>query len=900
MTTPASSGATPPSGSLAQRLIRGPAGIIIVSSVMFTFISYWRTAAVVLCDLASTAYYIGGIVEQAIGPAAPWFILGVLLLAFAVGLVYIESCSMFVRGGVYRVVREALGSTAAKFAVSALIFDYILTGPISTVSAGQYVVGLLLDTLRTFNLDNTWIETNRDAIRRWGAVVIACSITWYFYRQNIRGIHESSDKALKIMILTAIMGVIMITWCGVTLATRSDPPVNPLPPMTPDLHAKYEIDPVTGETTDRPKIDPATGEQFDPLGFMKFVLPESWVENLRQPVHWLSLFGVVGILIAFGHSVLAMSGLETLAQVYREVESPKLPNFKKAAVIVFSFALVLTGTISFMAVLLIPDKERMPLYSENLIGGLAMNMVGPQAAKLLLNAFVTIVGFLLLSGACNTSIIGANGVLNRVAEDGILPDWLRQPHPRFGTTHRVLTLIVVFQLVTIIASRGETLILGEAYAFGVVWSFVFQAFSMVVLRFKDRRPREFRVPLNLPVGSIDLPIGLGLILALLMSCACLNFLTKEVATIGGLIFSGSFFLLFTITERLNARKLKGREHQHVELFNQETTPQVTAEALGLTRPYRKLVSIRSTQNLFMLEKALAEMDPETTGMIVMTAKYIPPGDDGLPTAADPADIDPYDQQLMTAVVERAEKAGKEVKPLIVPTNNPLHAILKLAKDVQAQELIVGASNKYTADEQMEQIAFYWISLHDGSTAPLTVRILSRERDMYLDLGGGSRIPKISERRARSVDELREAGVGVDRVLLLHDGSPTNSDLFQAVLTMLDEKVVLGMVSLLPAEAETVNGPTLVQKDVQRAEQLGRQLLLHPLTTCDGPAIVELAKKELYDLIVLPLSAESPLDPLGRLDDRSIYIIQHAHCRVLLATAPVIPDEVVDTTQAPSS
>src|SRR5215203_4630447 len=137
-------------GTLTSRVIKG-AGVIVVSSVMFTFIGYWRTAAVVLCDLASTAYYIGGIVEQVIGPAAPWLILGVLLLAFAVGLVYIESCSLFVRGGVYRVVREALGGTAAKFAVSALIFDYILTGPISTVSAGQYVMGLLLDTVKLLN-----------------------------------------------------------------------------------------------------------------------------------------------------------------------------------------------------------------------------------------------------------------------------------------------------------------------------------------------------------------------------------------------------------------------------------------------------------------------------------------------------------------------------------------------------------------------------------------------------------------------------------------------------------------------------------------------------------------------------------------------------------------------------
>src|SRR5438552_2681864 len=133
-----------PSG---RRLTRA-AQIIVISSVTFTFISYWRTAAVVLCDLASTAYYIGGIVEQSIGPSAPWFILAVMLFSYAVRWVYIERCTLFVRGGVYRVVREAMGRFPAKLAVSALIFDYVLTGPISGVSAGQYIVGLVLEVAR--------------------------------------------------------------------------------------------------------------------------------------------------------------------------------------------------------------------------------------------------------------------------------------------------------------------------------------------------------------------------------------------------------------------------------------------------------------------------------------------------------------------------------------------------------------------------------------------------------------------------------------------------------------------------------------------------------------------------------------------------------------------------------
>src|ERR1700686_5402962 len=205
-----------PSQSASSTNLRKAAGIIVVSSVMFTFISYWRTAAVVLCDLASTAYYIGGIVESAIGPAAPWFILAVMLFSYAVRWVYIESCTLFVRGGVYCVVREALGAFPAKLTVSALMFDYILTGPISGVSAGQYIIGLILEIIaRTAKVEID--KPTRDAWKAYGSILIAGAITWYFFRKNVVGIHESSDKALKIMIVTTIMAVIMLSWCGLTL-----------------------------------------------------------------------------------------------------------------------------------------------------------------------------------------------------------------------------------------------------------------------------------------------------------------------------------------------------------------------------------------------------------------------------------------------------------------------------------------------------------------------------------------------------------------------------------------------------------------------------------------------------------------------------------------------------------
>jgi amino acid transporter len=371
------------SGGTNQRFAR-TAQVIVVSSVMFTFISYWRTAAVVLCDMSSTVYYIGAIVESAIGKCAPWFILAVLLFSYAMRAVYIESSALFVRGGVYRVVKRTMGGFLAKVSVSALLFDYVLTGPISGVSAGQYIVGLALEALARYaNVE--FDEGTRQTVKSVGSVIIALVITLYFFRQNLIGIHESSDKALKIMMATTAMGLVLGVWCIATLAIHG--PENKLPTWKPDLSKKVEIN-ESGQPV--PKINPLTGEQEDPLGFVGYF--PKLAEPLRHPGNWISLIGVVGLIMAFGHSILAMSGEETLAQVYREVESPKLPNFKKAAFIVFIYSLLLTGTMNLFAVLLIPDSMRMKEYYDNWMGGLAMQMIGPVWATLALNTFVVIVG----------------------------------------------------------------------------------------------------------------------------------------------------------------------------------------------------------------------------------------------------------------------------------------------------------------------------------------------------------------------------------------------------------------------------------------------------------------------------------------------------------------------------
>jgi amino acid transporter len=728
-----------------------PTRVLILRSAMFTFIGAWGTAAVVLCDLGSTAYYIGGIVESQIGKAAPWFILAVMLFSYAVRSVYIESCSMFVRGGVYRVVKEAMGHGMAKVSASALMFDYVLTGPISAVSAGHYLVKLLNSFLRHFDVHLPLNE-------RLGAAAVAVVVVVYFYQINVRGIPESSTKALTIMKATTVMAVVMIAWCLVTLAVR--PETRKRPPLTPELGKKFDRE-------SKPKINEVTKAQEDPLGW---VAATPVGEDLRPGrIDWLSWVGALGVLIAFGHSILAMSGEETLAQVYREVKAPKLKNFKMAAFIVFLYSMALTGLISFFAVMIIPDAVR-PEFQDNLISGLAMHVVGPRWAKLGLNALVVVVGFLILAGAVNTSIVGSNGVLNRVAEDGVLPDWVQKPHRTYGTTWRLLTLIAGLQIATIVLSGGNVIVLGEAYAFGVIWSLVFKALSMLILRFTEPdRYRGFRVPLNIRVGRVELPLGLPLVFLVLLAAALANLMTKTVATVSGIAFAGVFLTVFAATEHSRKRQegenaesgQGGRDHEHLEQFEVAVAEEITPQALGLDRPYRKVVSAGICGGLKVLETCLLETDPDTTDIVVVTAHSAPAaGSYGDPKhtefidaarTADPPDppLGYADRKLMTAVVNRSELAGKPVKPIVILTDDPQAALLGVVRAVGAEELLLGpaASAAEPIEDQLDRLVESWREHADGQhPLRLTIRLIAQNRDERRDIGGGSSIPRAADDR----------------------------------------------------------------------------------------------------------------------------------------------------------
>jgi len=660
------------------------AKVVVATTVALSFISFWRAAAIVLSDLASSAFYAGGIAEHAIGKSAPWFILAVMLFSFAVRSVYLESCSMFVRGGVYVVVRDAMGHFMARLSVSALIFDYILTGPISVVSAGQYLGHLINEILEMLRMTQ---QISNDLF----AAGFGTLVTLYFWRSNVHGIHESSGKALRIMQITTVMVVAFLIWCPISILLQ---PKVTLPPAPAPVNLTFSQ---------------------DALG---------WFYGTLWPQ-----IGAVAILIAFGHSLLSMSGFETLAQVYREIAYPKMTNLIRAGNIVCLYAVFSTGVITLFAGMIIPDSVR-GRYVDNLLGGLSMHLAGPQLLKLTFHVFVVVVGVLILSGAVNTSIIGANGVLNRLAEDRVLVDWFRKPHKRYGTSSRLINVIALLQVGTILMSGGNVYLLGEAYAFGVVWSFFLKSLGVLVLRYK-RVDQEYRFPLNLRLGNLEIPVGLSTATLVLGLVAIANLFSKQIATIYGVGFTIFLFLIFTGSEIYNKRR-KHETKGGLEEFNLQMQPEVTAETVH-ARPGCVLVAVRDYNQMAHLLSVLQKTNLRRHDIVVMTVRPVSTGA-GEYGLKDEQLFTDYEKELLTRVVAMAEKEGKTADLIVVPGVDPFDAMVQTASRLKASRLVTGVSPTMDSDELARRIGLGWEKLPEPRH-PFSLEIISKGRpSFYVNLG----------------------------------------------------------------------------------------------------------------------------------------------------------------------
>lgn len=663
--------------------------VLIATTAQLSFISFWRGASIVLMALLSSAFYIGGLAEEAIGKSAPWYILGTLLLACAVSSIYLESSSLFVRNG-YREIKPAIGSQCAKVSVATLMLDYLLIGPVRGVIAGQYLAGFLFELYNVCTAHRWFpavpaVTRAAEPISDGIAMIFCVMITLYYLRLRVLGKEISGEWPIQVMQLTTIMVVLLLGW-GIWSAFHVGANLPPLPTPS-DLH------------------------------FSRAAL------GLFHGTTLSTSLGLFGIIIALGHSVLAMSGEETLAEVNREIEHPKLKNLKLTAMIIATYSFAFTGVASFLAVMLIPDSVRVPVYRDNLIAGLAINLVGPFTLKISFRLFVLIVAISILSGAISTSLGASTDFITRLAEDGLLPDWLRRKHPKFGTPHRIITSVALLQILAIAISRGSVASLVQVYAFSVIWTFAIKGTIVLIHRLRGNKEVTYKVPINVQFGNVTIPVGLIATVVTLYSLAVVNLFTQPTGAVCGLFFTTISFLVFSVHERLN--QVKGISQSGFFTFE---SSEDLSRALEV-RPGCVLVCLRDYNTIFNLEAIMDRVNPDDQDIVAVFFRSVTvsnPSDQG---SIAPDTVTAIEEQVFARAQAVAESKGQHVHLAVVSTEDIWDGIVQTAVSLRAAVVILGVYPRLKPREEFLLASIAWERLPEPKMQ-CTASIFSRDSQLH--------------------------------------------------------------------------------------------------------------------------------------------------------------------------
>ena len=641
----------------------------MATTTLLSFISLGRGAALAVVELGGAAAFASGVAERALGPSAPWFVLSAVLLGIVIRAVDLESCALFLSGGLYGIVKEALGKPAARLAASALLVEHLLLGAIAASVAGHYVaaVGTVLLGLSRIRSD---IAT--EDLATLVAVGLVGSV-WWWQRQ---GRPLWSDILTKAVTAVVALLAVVIGWGLVGVIARG--------------------------------------------GFWALVAPRVSDAGLQHLLVGGASAGPVlvrmpiALLTALGYCLFAMGGVEVLAHVAPELQQPRILNLRRIARLVSVYALFVTAGSSFLVAALVPAEIRTVWFDAALVT-LPLYLPGPIGLRLLVAFGGVAATGLLLAGGVLRAAVSVQSVLTRLTDEGVLTGAMRAVHSRFGTRSRLIDLAAIAQLIIIVMSASQVSWLARVYAVAVVGAALLKIAALIRFRALRPEPRAFRVALNIRRAAGEWPAGLWVMACLLGATTALVLATGDPASIAGALFVVALTVLLGVSERA-AEALERSQAAGLDDFELLLSADVGLDNVE-ARPGNLLVAVRRPHFLAHLTAALQAAGDRD--VVVMTVRLV-----GLDVSDDPsrhAEATPSERRLFTAVVAVAERYGRAVRLLIVPASNVFDAVAETVVRLQSSEVYTGESETLSADDQARLLGEAWERVPKAE--PLDVRLV---------------------------------------------------------------------------------------------------------------------------------------------------------------------------------
>jgi len=467
---------------------RQPLRVTIGTAPLVSLFSFEQGIALLLLELGSIGLFAGGVAERTLGASAPWFLLAVVLLGWAVRTVDLENSALFIPGGVYGAAKHALGRRAARVAASTVIVEHLLFGALAASAAGHSLVavgrllGIVPDSIQQISFD--------DLSTAAGAFLLG--VVWLWLRQG-RVLPAAIVRRTVTVVVAGISIFIALSLIAIVLHHQT--------------------------------------AAWNPLPFAA------------------GRFSVVGALTGIGSCLFAMGTAEALGQASVDFPQPKIRNVRRAASFVNGYTLLVTAGTGFLFVAVVPAGERQ-FWSAVPLAGLAWFGGVPRWAGVAIAAGIAAASILFLSLAIHRSALKAQELLLRLSEDGIVMRAMRALHPRFGTPSRLIDLIAFAQLTIAIVSAGQLAWLARAYAVAIACGAILKIAALVRLRTLRSQPRAFRVAFNLRVGGREWPVGLVAIGGLVGLPVLMLVATGDPSALAGAVLLVVTTIVLAFSERV--------------------------------------------------------------------------------------------------------------------------------------------------------------------------------------------------------------------------------------------------------------------------------------------------------------------------------------------------------------